>query len=281
MSTTPSLSQRDGLTWAVRPASGDRVGPGPHEQDIWRLLQSFAEPGSAFLDVGAHVGHFALRMARAFAKVVAVEPNPVALGALHLNLQLNEIGNVDVQPVAAHDSGARLRLWDPYDVTAGPCTRTLAAGEPATIPADCITSALHHGEEGYGAFLGEADALPIDLILSRSRERIRLVKVDIEGHEAKALAGAAETIAHHQPALLIEMHDSMYGERIREEVIEQLTRHDYAWCDFSLYQRSKMTRSDMCPYIYAEPVSTRRMRDVLDFAVRANEGAASRWVTTP
>ncbi|MFI9589924.1 FkbM family methyltransferase [Nonomuraea sp. NPDC052265] len=281
MPTAPSLSQCDGLTWALRPASGDRVGPGPHEQDIWRLLQYFAEPGSAFLDVGAHVGHYALRMARAFTRVIAVEPNPVALRALRLNLQLNDIENVDIHPVASHDSSARLRLWDPYNVTAGPCTRTLGVGEAATVPADCATSALHHGEEGFGAFLGEVNALPIDLMTSRSRERIRLVKIDIEGHEGKALAGANETIAHHQPALLIEMHDSMYGERIREEVIEQLSRHDYAWCDFSLYQRSKMTPSDMCPYIYAEPVSAQRIGDVLDFAVRANDGAASRWVTTP
>ncbi|GGT05765.1 FkbM family methyltransferase [Nonomuraea spiralis] len=281
MSTTPALLRRDGFTWALRPSSGDRAGPGPHEQDIWRLMRSFAAPGSAFLDVGAHVGHYALRMARDFTKVIAIEPNPVALHGLSLNLRLNDVGNVDVHPVAAHASRARLRLWDPYDVTAGPCTRTLAPGEPATVPADCDTSMLHSGQDGYGAFLGEVAALPIDDVAARSPERIGLVKMDVEGHEGKALAGAYETIARHRPALLIEMHDSMYGEGIRTEVIEQLTRHDYTWCDFSLYQRSKMTRSDMCPYIYAEPAGVGRLRDVLDFADRANEDAASRWVTTP
>ncbi|TMR92597.1 FkbM family methyltransferase [Nonomuraea basaltis] len=279
MFTAPSLTKCDGFTWALRPDSGDRVGPGPHEQDIWRLARSFAAPGLAFIDVGAHVGHYTLRMAEAFARVIAIEPNPAALQTLRLNLQLNDIGNVDVHPVAAHESRARLRLWDPFNVTAGPCTRTLTADEPATVPADCEISTLHSREDGFGAFLGDVDALPIDLIACRSKERVRLIKIDIEGHEGKALAGAAETIRHHQPAILIEMHDSMYGERIKDEVVEQLSRHDYVWCDFSLYQRSKMTQSDMCPYIYAEPVNTGRAQDFLDFAERANEGAASRWVT--
>ncbi|MEU5881994.1 FkbM family methyltransferase [Spirillospora sp. NPDC047279] len=272
--TTASLIQYDGLSWALRPASDDRVGPGPHEQDIWRLAASFATPGSAFVDVGAHVGHYSLRLSRDFTRVIAVEPNPAALYTLHLNLRLNDITNVTVHPVAAHASAARLRLWDPYNVTAGACTRTLALDEPAILPADGTGSAAH-----TGVFLDEVDARPIDLIAASSPERIALIKIDIEGLEGRALAGAADTLRAHRPALLIEMHDSMYGHHIKTDVLEQLSRHNYTWCEFSLYQRSKMTSSDMCPYLYAEPPGTGRAQEFLDFADRVNEDAPSRWVT--
>ncbi|MGA5758060.1 FkbM family methyltransferase [Nonomuraea bangladeshensis] len=281
MPAAASLLERDGLTWSVRAGSGDRVGPGPHEQDIWRLARSFGGTGAAFVDVGAHVGHFALRLAATFAKVIAIEPNPAALTTLRTNLRLNGIGNIDVQPVAAHDRTARLRLWDPYDVVAGPCTRTLDLDEPVTVPADCEVSLLHRGPDGYGAFLGDVDALPIDLITSRSEETVRLIKIDVEGHEGRTLAGASETIRRHQPAILIEMHDSMYGEQIKQEVVRQLSHHGYLWCEFSLYQRSKMTTSDMCPYIYAEPESIGRRQEFLDYAEQVNVDAASRWLTVP
>jgi FkbM family methyltransferase len=280
MSEALSFSECDGFTWAVRPGTGDRVGPGPHEHDIWRLARSFAGPGTAFIDVGAHVGHYSVRLSEAFTKVIAIEPNPAALHTLRLNLRLNDIGNVDVYPVASYESRARLRLWDPFDMIAGQCTRTLGANERAAMPIGCRASVPYLAGEGPGALRGEVEAVPIDLISYRSRERVRFVKIDIEGHEAKALAGASNTIRDHQPAILIEMHDSMYGDLIRGEVIEQLARHGYAWCDFSLYQRSKIVESDMCPYIYAEPVHTGRTQDFLDFAEQANDGAASRWLTT-
>ncbi|MEW9533987.1 FkbM family methyltransferase [Microbispora sp. NPDC049125] len=281
MSTALSFQDCDGYTWALRPGSADRIGPGPHEHDLWRLTRSFAEPGAAFLDVGAHVGHYTLRMADAFTKVIAIEPNQNAVQALRLNLRLNDIDNVEVHPVAAHDCRAEVRLWDPFNVTAGACTRTLAAAERPRPPADCEIATLYSGEDGYGAFLGHADALPIDLIAGRSEARVAFIKVDVEGHEGRVLAGAVETINRHQPAILIEMHDPMYGKHIRDEVVEQLARHDYAWCDFSLYQRSKMTQSDMCPYIYAEPVAMGRVQEFLNFAEQANDGAASRWLTVP
>ncbi|MUN40437.1 FkbM family methyltransferase [Actinomadura litoris] len=281
MAAAPSLVECDGLTWTVRPGSGDRIGPGPHEQDIWRLLRSFAEPGSVFIDAGAHVGHFALRMAGAFATVVAIEPNPDALRTLRANIRLNGIGNIDVRPLAVYETRTTVRLWDPFNMPAGACTRSLATGEPARPPADCKISALYNGGDGYGAFLGEVEAVPIDLIASGVNGPIGFIKIDIEGHEGKALAGAAATVREHRPALLIEMHDPMYGAHIKDEVARELARHGYTWREFSLYQRSKLTDSDMCPYIYAEPVGAGRAQEFLDFAEHVNKDAASRWVTTP
>ncbi|MER6947421.1 FkbM family methyltransferase [Nonomuraea sp. NPDC000554] len=281
MPATTRLVESDGFRWTVRPDSGDRMGPGPHEQDIWRLLRSFGAADAVFVDVGAHVGHFAIRLAGSFSQVVAIEPNPAAVDVLHANLRLNGIGNVTIHPVAAHDAPARLRLWDPFNVMAGPCTRSLAPDEPAAPPIDCIPSTLFTADRRIGAFLAETDGVPIDTLMAGSKERVALMKVDVEGQEAKILAGAAATIRAHQPTLLIEMHDPMYGPHIRHEVVDQLSRHGYSWCEFSLYQRSKMTPSEMCPYIYAEPAHQNRADEFRRFADHVNKDAASRWITAP
>ncbi|MFB6577464.1 MULTISPECIES: FkbM family methyltransferase [unclassified Streptomyces] len=281
MLETAKLVESDGFWWTVRPGSGDRMGPGPHEQDIWRLLRSFGAEDAVFIDVGAHVGHFAVRLAGLFSRVVAIEPNPAAVEVLRANLRLNGIGNVTIHPVAAHDTPARLRLWDPFNVMAGPCTRSLAPGDPADPPADCIPSTLFTTDHCIGAFLDETEGLPIDAIMAGSNERVGLMKLDVEGHEAKTLAGAAATIRAHRPTLLIEMHDPMYGPHIRHEVVDQLSQLAYSWCEFSLYQRSKMTPSDMCPYIYAEPAGQNRADEFRRFADHVNKDAASRWISAP
>jgi tRNA G46 methylase TrmB len=55
------------------------------------------ERGDYVLDIGAHVGFFAIKDAKAAASnglVVAVEPDPKALALLRLNVKINRLDNV-------------------------------------------------------------------------------------------------------------------------------------------------------------------------------------------
>lgn len=95
-----------GLRWVVRKDSDDRLGP---ERD--RVLDAIVTvpKGGVFLDVGAHVGHFALRASRRASTVVAFEPDDFRREGLEANLALNGIENVRVvaKPLAqAPDEGA-------------------------------------------------------------------------------------------------------------------------------------------------------------------------------
>ena len=266
VSTGITVKDSDGFAWALRWTGDDRIGPGPHEHGIHELLLSFAQPDSVFIDVGAHVGHYALRMARGFSKVIAIEPNAEAAVILRMNLRLNGLSNVEVHGRAAHCSEGRLRLWDPFGSLGGSCTRTLAQGEPAAVPDRCGVSTLYFGPDGLGKYLGEVEATTIDRLALPCAERVAFIKIDVEGHEGKALAGARETIRRHQPALLIEMHDSMYGRHVWDEVVDGLAAVGYAWCSIALPLRSTTMQSDECVYIYAEPNSLKRRDDFIRFA---------------
>jgi len=82
-------------------------------QDCWRFVQPFeplthefivshAKEGDIFLDVGAHVGIYAVKLARKVSKVIALEPEPQNYGFLYRNILVNGLGDkIIALPVAA------------------------------------------------------------------------------------------------------------------------------------------------------------------------------------
>jgi hypothetical protein len=60
------------------------------------------------------------------------------------------------------------------------------------------------------------------------RERIDIVKLDIEGHETKFLEGGRETISAHRPVLLIELnrvHHKIRGIDFDNAILSLLPEH--------------------------------------------------------
>lgn len=87
----------------------------PHLFDRYelRMLGRVLSPDCTFIDIGANVGIysiFAALRAGPRAKIVAVEPHPVALERLRCNLSLNDLANVVVAPVALGERPGPLNL---------------------------------------------------------------------------------------------------------------------------------------------------------------------------
>jgi FkbM family methyltransferase len=179
-----------------------------HESAIDHEVLDRVPEGGVFADVGAHVGHYALRAAAKASKVVAVEANPDTAGRLEHNLGLNGITNVTVHPVAAWDERARMNLLSPHACPRDGSTQVLAASD---------------GDEGF------VDGLPLDDILS-GLDRLDLVKLDVEGADLHALRGMAGTLARLRPVLFIEDH-SIYGYYERDELNKLLEKLGYRWHD--------------------------------------------------
>lgn len=88
---------------------------GRYDQGTTRLVERLLKPGMTVIDVGAHVGYFALEFARlvgAEGKVYAFEPDSSNLELLMKNISLNTYGNISThkQALAEHSGWARLFL---------------------------------------------------------------------------------------------------------------------------------------------------------------------------
>jgi FkbM family methyltransferase len=192
------IREADGLLWLDRgPTTGDMLGFADHERDLWPIISGLLPDGGVLLDVGAHVGHWSLRLAAKASEVYAVEANPETASVLRRNLAMNDIGNVRVVEYAAWDEQTRLRLWDPAGQTAGGSTRVLPADGDGTV-----------------------EAGPLDGILS-GLDRLDLVKLDVEGADIRALRGMAGLLKQHRPALFVECHD-IYGYYDRADLEQTL-----------------------------------------------------------
>ncbi len=213
----------DGLTWILR---GHHTGDGltvGHEDGLAPVFGRLLPDGGVFLDVGAHVGRWALRMARRASRVIAVEANPDTAAVLRANMELNGITNTDVRQVAAWDSHARLRLEDPNRQVTGGSTRVL--------------------EDGDGA----VQAMPLDEVL-QDEPRIDLIKLDVEGADLHALRGMAGLLSRCRPKMLVERHD-IYGYYKLADLTDLIESLGYEWAECNI----TLGNGNMAPYLTAEP----------------------------
>lgn len=183
---SPQVRVVDGIRWELdlrEVIDASLYFSGSFEPRAERTIARALAPGMTAIDVGANIGYHALRMARCVGpdgSVVAIEPSPAALARLRRNLGLNAFANVLVLPAALgdHDAPAEpLQIQSSYPLAGG------GRAEPVV------------------ARVARLDSLVAELRLSR----VDLVKIDVDGQEARVLHGATETLSRFHPTLFFEI----------------------------------------------------------------------------
>jgi FkbM family methyltransferase len=143
------------------------------------------------LDVGAHIGYFALKSSVRVGedgRVVAFEPNPRTLETLHANVAASRATNVTIVPVACTDGETTLEFFD------------------ASAGGNSMVSSLSRATAGEDAQEFTVRGRPIDNVIRElGIQRVDLLKVDVEGAELYVLRGARETLQRYHPAIVIEV----------------------------------------------------------------------------
>lgn len=221
-----SIVTADGLYWVMEgPHTDDHLGPSGHEANLEPLLRGLLGHGRVFLDVGAHVGRWSLRLAAQASLVIAVEASPATAGVLRENIKLNQLEDrVTVLEFAAWDRRCSLFLDDPNGKERGGSTRVLRTGGGT-----------------------EVTAMPLDEVLDPGTQDIGLVKLDVEGADLHALSGMRRLLAAARPSMLVERHDQ-YGYYKVEDLYELLGKLGYSWADGPEYMGAK--------YLICQPAET-------------------------
>jgi FkbM family methyltransferase len=148
-------------------------------------IVSACDPAGIALDVGAWYGPWTYWLSKRVEQVIAFEPNPAVASTLR-----GWVGpNVEVREEAVSARAERLHL---------------------------AVTGKHRSEEGrsYIDLTEQADHL-VDVqavtLDELGLERVRLVKIDVEGHELAALQGATDLLERCHPVLVVEV-ESRFGE---------------------------------------------------------------------
>lgn len=168
-----------------------------HDPWMAGIICKHIRPGDVVVDAGAHIGTMTRAMLDAGASVLAFEPNREAFDCLCYNCP-------EAFPL-------ELGLSD-------------ACGE-AALHCPEENAGMAHCLPGAGVKLVDLDSL--------SLHKLRLIKADVEGYEAKLLRGARKTIALYHPVLILEVNPSALERAGDSEkgLLKLLTELGYTWTE--------------------------------------------------
>ncbi|HET9387960.1 MAG TPA: FkbM family methyltransferase, partial [Gemmatimonadales bacterium] len=187
---------------------------------MW-LTQTLTE-GMTMLDIGAHVGMYSLIASKLVGDsgvVVAMEPSTREFQQLSVHMALNDLRNVRCVHAAASDASGEATLKVASEWNSG----------HNTFGEFFVDSVEKTGEERVRTRTVD------EVVIDQQLQRVDVIKIDVEGHEVKVLAGAAETLARFRPTLLIEV----FEETLRRQgasataVLAFLERQGYRLQEFS------------------------------------------------
>lgn len=160
-------------------------------------------------DIGAHFGAFSLAAAHAGGRAVAVDPSPDALRIVEIQGKMNDHSpRLTTLRAAVTSRAGSMGLLGSGVFSAG--YFKVAPGEPQSE-------------------LTQISAVSIDDLTERFGPPTH-IKIDIEGHEAAALRGAAATLSGCSPLLFLEFHNKMIADAggDPEAAITELFRAGYS-----------------------------------------------------
>jgi len=168
---------------------------GTHEPEIQARILALKTDwtGLHAWDLGSHYGLFAIGLGRRVGptgSVAAFEPNPLSYTRLCLHVRRNDLDHVKTFPLAVSESAGTQRFF-------------LYEGLETT------SSHLAYEDETWTPSIPSSEVTTVrldDLVASGQIHAPDFIKVDVEGHGHKALAGAAITLARSRPILMIGLH---------------------------------------------------------------------------
>jgi FkbM family methyltransferase len=156
--------------------------------EIKYILPGLIDMDTVFVDVGAYIGLYTVYACKRVRKVLAVEPNPMALMYLKTNVTLNNCHNTIVVPKAISNKKGLVELRIPK-----PAKRGHVPGKASIVWS--FEKALRINVE--------ADTLD-NIIDEVGLDTVDFIKIDVEGAEGLVVRGAEKTLKKAK-ALLIEI----------------------------------------------------------------------------
>jgi FkbM family methyltransferase len=157
--------------------------------------------GLVFWDCGAHFGIYTVGMSlQVGPNGQVVEPDPGAAGRLRFHVEANHLSNVKVIEAAV--------------------SRTIGAAE-LFLPADKGSAVshfrFHEADKMSGVDSIEVATVAPDVLVSAGEIRLPdLIKIDVQGHGADAVAGAVDSIRKKLPIIAFSNHSNAEVIGVRE-----------------------------------------------------------------
>lgn len=178
---------------------------GRHEAETVQLVKQLAQPGMTILDIGGHVGYYALLASELVGergRVVSFEPHPRTFAVLQQNV--SKLGNVQAEQLALAESEGTAELYDYLMMSASGSLHydeAMLDLQKSQVSDSDIAPRI---ATDFPVQTYNVRTVPVDRYVEEAGiTQVDLVKMDIEGAEIGALRGMRQTISRSPNLKLI------------------------------------------------------------------------------
>jgi FkbM family methyltransferase len=190
------------------------------EPIAYRRFKRMLRPGMTVLDVGASFGLYSVAAARVVGssgRVYAFEPARRTAAALRLHLQWNGVAeHVDVIEAAAADRTGSAVFWE----------------QETSFVASLVEAAARREERRYRTSLEprRVRTLTLDHFCRERELEPAIIKVDVEGSEARVLQGACDLLHRARAVVFLELHPGVAsGDSGPVDALHKLAASGWEW----------------------------------------------------
>jgi FkbM family methyltransferase len=187
---------------------------GTYEWNTQKILLKFLKRGMIAYNIGAHIGFYTVGLSQIVGptgKVIAFEPNPQVYNRLSENISLNKLLNVSAYECAMGDFDGIANFSISLSDTQG------------------RFSYLPHVKDGP---VIKVMSKRIDTFIKEGGLVPNFMMIDVEHAEGSVFRGMVDTLNHHRPIILVELH----GSEAISESWDILNK-----CDYQLARISDLT----------------------------------------
>lgn len=161
---------------------------GTYEKGLLNLLGQLLNRGDVVVDAGANIGLisvFSGLQVGPSGLVLAFEPHPETLLLLNRNIQVNRLSHVKVLPQGLGSERSKAKIYSNLHINRG-------------------AASMVDFQEGAPSFDIEVSVLD-EVLATQKVDRVKLLKVDVEGFEMEVLKGSKELLSRQDgPILVVE-----------------------------------------------------------------------------
>jgi len=179
----------------------------PHglwENDTFNIIDNYSDQNGIYIDIGAWIGPTVLYAANKYNKIICLEPDPIAIQELELNLSVNNFNNITLVKKALSNSVGHTKLGGNGPL--GNSESTMLVTNP-NYSEECWGG--RHTKEERQSNIVDVETITLDKLLEDENinvQDIKLIKMDIEGGEFIVVPYLQDFLTKHKPVFYISLH---------------------------------------------------------------------------
>ena len=186
-----------------------------YEKEL-EIINQFADKSKDALDIGVYRGVYSYKLSQNFKNIHSFEPNPLLFPYLEKNL-VKIISNIKLYNIALSNNSGVTELKLPL--------RSKSIFKDNIEELFQLGAATMHPNNKI-EYCKKVQIQKRRLDDINFENKIKFMKIDVEGHEIEVINGAKETIKKNKPVMLIEI-EKRHRKRNFDESISYIKKHGY------------------------------------------------------